>query len=64
LLLNRNRVVSRDDIAERVWGLDFDTKSNVIDVYVNFLRKKIDKEFSPKLIHTHVGMGYILTEKE
>lgn len=60
---NRNRVVSRADIAEKVWDLDFDTKTNVIDVYVNFLRKKIDKDFEPKLIHTHVGMGYIMKEK-
>jgi DNA-binding response OmpR family regulator len=60
---NRNRVVSRADIAERVWELDFDTKTNVIDVYVNFLRKKIDKEFEPKLIHTQVGMGYMMKEK-
>ena len=60
---NRNRVVSRADIAERVWDLDFDTRTNVIDVYVNFLRKKIDKEFEPKLIHTQVGMGYMMKEK-
>lgn len=60
---NRNRVVSRADIAERVWELDFDTKTNVIDVYVNFLRKKIDKDFDPKLIHTQVGMGYMMKEK-
>ncbi len=60
---NRNRVVSRADIAERVWELDFDTKTNVIDVYVNFLRKKIDKNFEPKLIHTQVGMGYMMKEK-
>jgi DNA-binding response OmpR family regulator len=60
---NRNRVISRADIAERVWDLDFDTKTNVIDVYVNFLRKKIDKDFEPKLIHTQVGMGYIMKEK-
>lgn len=60
---NRNRVVSRADIAERVWEIDFDTKTNVIDVYVNFLRKKIDKDFEPKLIHTQVGMGYIMKEK-
>ena len=60
---NRNRVVSRADIAERVWELDFDTKTNVIDVYVNFLRKKVDKDFEPKLIHTQVGMGYIMKEK-
>lgn len=60
---NRNRVVSRADIAERVWELDFDTKTNVIDVYVNFLRKKIDRDFEPKLIHTQVGMGYMMKEK-
>ena len=60
---NRNRVVSRADIAERVWEIDFDTKTNVIDVYVNFLRKKIDKDFESKLIHTQVGMGYMMKEK-
>ncbi|MBC7850356.1 MAG: response regulator transcription factor [Chitinophagaceae bacterium] len=60
---NRNRVVSRADIGERVWDLDFDTKTNVIDVYVNFLRKKIDREFETKLIHTQVGMGYMMKEK-
>ena len=60
---NRNRVISRADIAERVWDLDFDTKTNVIDVYVNFLRKKIDKDFETKLIHTQVGMGYMMKEK-
>lgn len=63
LMRNRNRVVSRADIAERVWNLDFDTKTNVIDVYVNFLRKKIDRDFDVKLIHTQVGMGYIMREK-
>lgn len=57
---NRNRVLSRSDIAEKVWNLDFDTKTNVIDVYVNFLRKKIDRDFDEKLIHTQVGMGYIM----
>lgn len=62
-MLNRNRVVSRADIAERVWNLDFDTHTNVIDVYVNFLRKKMDKNFDPKLIHTQVGIGYIMKEK-
>jgi two-component system, OmpR family, copper resistance phosphate regulon response regulator CusR len=63
LMRNRNRVVSRADIGERVWDLDFDTRTNVIDVYVNFLRKKVDREFDPKLIHTQVGMGYIMKEK-
>ncbi len=57
---NRNRVLSRADIAEKVWDLDFDTKTNVIDVYVNFLRKKIDRDFDEKLIHTQVGMGYVM----
>ncbi len=60
LLRNKEKVVSRQDIAKDVWEIDFDTQTNVIDVYVNFLRKKLDKGFSPKLIHTQVGMGYIL----
>jgi two-component system copper resistance phosphate regulon response regulator CusR len=60
LLKNKNRVVSRTEIAEKVWDIHFDTGTNVIDVYVNFLRKKIDKDFAPKVIHTMVGMGYIL----
>ncbi|MBK6828520.1 MAG: response regulator transcription factor [Chitinophagaceae bacterium] len=59
---NRNRVLSRGDIAEKVWDLDFDTKTNVIDVYVTFLRKKLDKDFNEKLIHTQVGMGYIMKD--
>jgi DNA-binding response OmpR family regulator len=59
---NKNRLVSRADIALNVWDIDFDTKTNVIDVYVNFLRKKLDKENSPRLIHTQVGMGYILKD--
>lgn len=59
---NRNRVLSRADIAVSVWDIDFDTQTNVIDVYVNYLRNKIDKNFPVKLIHTQVGMGYILKE--
>ena len=59
---NRNRVVSRADIAVSVWDIDFDTQTNVIDVYVNYLRNKIDKNFSAKLIHTQVGMVYVLKE--
>ncbi|HRE50906.1 MAG TPA: response regulator transcription factor [Flavitalea sp.] len=62
LIRNRNRVVSRADIALNVWDIDFDTKTNVIDVYVNFLRKKLDNNFEKKIIHTQVGMGYILKE--
>ncbi|WP_017733875.1 response regulator transcription factor [Nafulsella turpanensis] len=62
LVRNKGRVVSRADIAEKIWDITFDTGTNVIDVYVNFLRKKIDKAFEPKLIHTRPGMGYILKE--
>jgi len=62
LIRNKNKVVSRVDIALNVWDIDFDTKTNVIDVYVNFLRKKIEKDFSSKLIYTQVGMGYVLKE--
>ena len=64
LMRNRERVVSRVDIIEQVWETSFDTGSNVIDVYINFLRKKIDKDYSPKLIHTLVGMGYVMKENE
>ena len=59
---NKGRVVSRVDILENVWEVTFDLGTNVIDVYVNYLRNKIDKHFSPKLIHTVVGMGYVLKE--
>jgi len=62
LLRNRNRVVSRADIGEQVWNIGFDTNTNTIDVYINYLRKKIDKEFSVKLLHTQVGFGYIMKE--
>ena len=63
LLRNKNRVVSRADIAINVWDIDFDTNTNVIDVYINYLRNKVDKPFDEKLIQTQVGMGYILREK-
>jgi two-component system copper resistance phosphate regulon response regulator CusR len=63
LIKNKNRVVSRAEMAEKIWDITFDTGTNVIDVYISFLRNKIDKEFSPKLIHTYVGMGYVLKEK-
>jgi two-component system copper resistance phosphate regulon response regulator CusR len=56
---NTGRVLSRNDIAEKVWDVNFDFGTNVVDVYVNFLRKKIDKGYDKKLIHTRVGMGYI-----
>jgi two-component system, OmpR family, copper resistance phosphate regulon response regulator CusR len=56
---NSGRVLSRIDIAEKVWDIKFDFGTNVVDVYVNFLRKKIDKGFDKKLIHTRVGFGYV-----
>lgn len=62
LMKNRGKVLSRLDVSEHVWDINFDTGTNVIDVYINILRKKIDKEFEPKLIHTRVGMGYVLKE--
>jgi two-component system copper resistance phosphate regulon response regulator CusR len=61
---NKGKVLSRAQIAEQVWDLTFDSESNVIDVYVNFLRNKIDKKFKPKLIQTVIGMGYILNSEE
>lgn len=63
LLRNKNRLVSRADIAISVWDIDFDTNTNVIDVYINYVRNKVDKPFEQKLIQTHVGMGYILKDK-
>ena len=58
------RVLSRALIAQHVWGVDFDTFTNVIDVYVNYLRKKIDADFEPKLLHTVRGVGYVMKAPE
>ncbi len=62
LLKNKNRVVSRTSILESVWEVDFDLGTNVIDVYINYLRKKIEHGFSSKIIKTVIGMGYIIKE--
>jgi two-component system copper resistance phosphate regulon response regulator CusR len=62
MMKNTNKVISRNDIAQHVWGVDFDTRTNVIDVYINFLRKKVDKDHKVKLIHTVIGMGYTIKE--
>ncbi len=59
---NKGRVVTRSEISEKVWDISFDTGTNVVDVYVNILRKKIEKDFDKKLIHTRIGMGYIFGE--
>jgi DNA-binding response OmpR family regulator len=60
MLQNPERVLSRVEIAEKVWDTHFDTGTNFIDVYINYLRKKIEKDFDKKLIHTKSGMGFIL----
>ena len=60
LMRNKNRVVSRADLAINVWDVDFNTNTNVIDVYISYVRNKVDRDFEQKLIQTHVGMGYIL----
>jgi len=63
-LLNKDKLLSREFIIEKVWDLDFETGTNIIDVYVNYLRKKIDKDFEPKIIHTKFGFGFYCSEKE
>lgn len=62
LVRNTGKVISKSDIADKIWNINFDTGTNVIEVYVNFLRKKIDKNYPVKLIHTQIGMGYVLKE--
>lgn len=61
-LQNKNKVLSRMDILEAVWGVEYDLGTNVVDVYVNYLRKKIDTNPNEKIIHTVIGMGYVLKE--
>ena len=64
LALNRGRVISRSSLAEHIYDIDFDLDSNIIDVYINYLRKKVDKGFRKKLIHTVRGEGYIMKEDQ
>ena len=64
MVQNAERVISRIEIAEKVWNTHFDTGTNFIDVYINYLRKKIDKDFETKLIHTKPGIGFILTDEK
>ncbi|MEA5457967.1 response regulator transcription factor [Arcicella sp. LKC2W] len=63
LMRNKGKVVSKVDIAEKVWDINFDTGTNFVEVYINYLRNKVDKNFPNKLIHTVVGMGYMLKNK-
>jgi two-component system copper resistance phosphate regulon response regulator CusR len=62
-LRNQEKVISKAEIAENIWEVEDENSSNLIEVYVNYLRKKIDKGFSSKLIHTQFGMGYILRQE-
>jgi len=62
LMYNKNRVLSRTYIAESVWGINFDRGTNLIDVYINYLRAKIDKGYPTQLIHTVIGMGYMIKD--
>ena len=62
LIRHARRTLTRTSIVEHVWDIHFDSVSNVVDVYVNYLRNKIDKQFSPPLIHTVRGVGYTLTD--
>jgi two-component system, OmpR family, copper resistance phosphate regulon response regulator CusR len=62
LISNKGKVVSRAEIAEKVWDSSFATGTNVVEVYVNILRKKIDKDFEKKLIQTRIGLGYMLED--
>jgi len=63
LLSNQGKVFDRMEITEKIWGISFNPGTNVIDVHINSLRNKIDKNFTPKLIHTKIGMGYVLAEE-
>ncbi|PTT02271.1 DNA-binding response regulator [Pedobacter sp. HMWF019] len=63
LMANKNRVLSRIYIAEAVWGISFNRGTNLIDVYINYLRSKVDKGYEKQLIHTVIGMGYIIKDQ-
>ena len=63
LMINKGKVVSKIELAENVWDINFDTRTNFVEVYINYIRNKVDRGFSNKLIHTVVGMGYMLKQK-
>jgi DNA-binding response OmpR family regulator len=62
-MTNPGRVIPRSELAEKVWDIKFETGTNVVEVYINMLRNKIDREFTPKLLHTRIGMGYVLSKE-
>jgi DNA-binding response OmpR family regulator len=63
LMKAKGRVVSKEEISDKVWGVNFDTGTNFVEVYINLLRKKVDKDFDQKLLHTRFGLGYCFTDK-
>jgi DNA-binding response OmpR family regulator len=63
LLKNKGKVMSRMELLENVWDINFNLETNVVDVYINYLRKKIDNKFETKIIQTVIGMGYVIKEK-
>lgn len=64
LIKNEGRIVSRENILAEVWDMDWEVSTNVVDVYINYLRNKVDKGYHPKLIKTVIGMGYVLTKED
>ena len=64
MIMNKNIVLSRDNLERHVWSYDYEGSSNMVDVYIRYLRKKIDEGFEPKLIHTVRGAGYVLKVDE
>lgn len=64
LIINKDTVLSRETLEKNIWGYEYDGASNMIDVYIRYLRKKIDEDFEPKLIHTVRGAGYVLKVKK
>lgn len=64
LMRHSGEVVSKMDLAEHVWHLNFDPGTNVIEVYINYLRRKVDRDFANKIIHTRPGLGYVLQAEE
>ena len=63
MILNQGIVLSREKIEEHIWNYDYQGGSNLVDVYIRYLRKKVDEAFTPKLIHTVRGVGYVLKEQ-
>lgn len=64
LMKNEGRIVSRETILAEVWDMDWEVSTNVVDVYINYLRNKVDKGYDPKLIKTVIGMGYVMTKED